>query len=184
MSISDVGGVLRRQPIRTICVLIAILSAAGIYWLDGKIEKAALDLDQKTAEGARLATNVSYAAQLPAQLAKLSNAGQRVKERLVHATELATNLQYFYRLEKDSGVELVELHQTTSSDGAKSKAKGSGVMFSISVKGDYPALITWLRRLESGTHYCRILSTSMGLVGIDRTGPVTLNITLELLGES
>ncbi len=163
MSISDVGGVLRRQPIRTICVLIAILSAAGIYWLDGKIEKAAQDLDQKTAEGARLATNVSYAAQLPAQLAKLSNAGQRVKERLVHATELATNLQYFYRLEKDSGVELVELHQTTSSDGAKS---------------------TWLRRLENGTHYCRILSTSMGLVGIDRTGPVTLNITLELLGES
>jgi len=179
----DPLGILKRQPLRVVCALLALVSGVGVYVVNGRIETSRAELDQKAAEGARLATNVSYAAQLPEQFASLSDVGKQVRARSVRAGELATNLQYFYRLETESGVELIDLRQTTSGNAGKAKNASAGVGFSVSVKGDYLTLLGWLRRVETGPHYARILSAAMGGVSPDRAGPLSLSVTLELLGE-
>jgi len=174
---------IKRNPVRVISGVVAVLCAASVYYLSDQIDIATQALAQKTAEGERLATNVKFSAQLPEQLEALTTANAAIQARAVQASQLANNLQYFYRLETESGVELVDLRQTTGAGRVNAKASSNGVGFAISVKGDYPTLLGWLRRLENGPHFCRVMTASMGLAGVDRAAPPVLAISVELFGQ-
>lgn len=176
---TDVTGLLKQNPLRVVCGVLALLSAVGVYFVNAKIADTISVVEQRAVEGGRLAENIKNATLLPEQLEAVVSANKKIQSRLVHAGQLATNLQYFYRLETESGVELVDLRQTTSGQTAKPNA---GVGFSISVKGDYAALLGCLRRLENGPHFCRVLSASIG-AATDRSAPLTLSLSLELFGQ-
>lgn len=179
-------GLIKRNPIRVIAVSLAVLSGVGIYLINDRIDTATTTLSQKVAEGDRLAANVKYAVQLPEQYDALAAANKAVQSRAVRASQLANNLQYFYRLETESGIELIDLRQTSAgTTAARPSLKGpaNGVAFSVAVKGDYPAVLGWLRRVETGPHYSRVVSATMSTAGIDRSDPLVLNVALELFGQ-
>jgi len=181
MSNAEFLALLKRHPVRIVAGALVILASAGVYFVGGNIETAEQTLQEKTQEGDRLAANAKFGAQLPEQLAAITAAGKAIQERAVQSSQLASNLQYFYRLETESGVELLDVRQTTGSGGAKSNTKAVG--FSLTVKADYPTLLGWLRRLEQGSHYCRVMSASLGLFEVDRKGPLVLNLSVELFGQ-
>jgi hypothetical protein len=64
----------------------------------------------------------------------------------------------------------------------KGKALFSSVTFSISAQGDLNQLLHFLHQLESGAHYCRINSATINISGAKRDSPLTLALSLELLG--
>jgi hypothetical protein len=181
MSNAEFLDVLKRHPLRIIAGALMVLSGVGVYFVGGYIETAEQTLQQKTQEGDRLAANVKFGGQLPEQLAAMTAAGNVIQGRAVQGGQLANNLQYFYRLETESGVELLDVRQTTAS--GSSRTGGKAVGFSLTVKANYPTLLGWLRRLEKGPHYCRITSASLGLAELDRSTPLILNLSLELLGQ-
>lgn len=173
---------IKRNPLRVGAGVVAVLSGVGAYLLSGYIETATQTLAQKVAEGDRLAANVKNAAQLNEQYEALATAGKKIQERAIHASQLANNLQYFYRLETESGIELLDLRQTSTGTVAR-KGPANGVAFSVAVKGDYKTLMGWLRRVENGPHYCRMVSVSIASGAPDRSGPMTLNLALDLYGQ-
>jgi hypothetical protein len=179
MSNEELSSLIKRNPLKVVCVLLALVSGAGIYVLNTQIADATALLQQKTTEGTRLAANLKNAAQLPEQFEELTSVSEKIQNRLIRASQLATNLQYFYRLETEAGVEL----NPRQTSGSQPVAQNTGVGFSVSVIGDYPTLISCLQRLENGPHYCRILSASFGATSADRAGPLALNLSLELLGK-
>lgn len=186
MSNSEISVFVKRHPLGTTCVVLALVFAVGSYLVNGRLADATALLEQKTSEGARLATNLKNGAQLADQVTALSAAVAKIESRLIQPTQLATNLQYFYRLENESGVELIDLRQTsTSAQPAKPAATKSttGVGFAISVKGEYDVLLGCLQRLENGFHISRLLSASLSTGSVDRSGPLTLSLSLELLGQ-
>ena len=64
---------------------------------------------------------------------------------------------------------------------AKGKGTFSPVGFTFVVQGDLGQLMQVLHILEGGTHYCRVLSASCSLSGVNRNVPLTLSLNLELL---
>lgn len=186
MTNAEFGDLIRRNPLRVIAGVVAIFSGVGVYLVADRIDLATEVLKQKASEGEKLANNIKYSAQLTEQYEAMVAASNEIYGRVIHASQLANNLQYFYRLETESGVELVDVRQTTAGViGARSNIKGptNGVGFSVSVKGNYATLLGWLRRIENGPHYCRIVSASIAPAGLDRTGPLTLSVALELFGQ-
>jgi hypothetical protein len=179
MSNEELRDAIKRHPLRLVCALVAMVSGVAIYLVNGNIEESQTALAQKSAEAERLAANVKDGAQLNEQLNTLMAAGAKIQGRTIKASQLANNLQYFYRLETESGVELLDVRQTSS--GTRNVSGGVG--FAVSVKGDYPTLLGYLRRLEGGPYYCRILSTSIAAPSPDRSGMLTLSLNLELLGQ-
>jgi hypothetical protein len=175
---------LKKNPIGVGCGLLAVLLIAGAYYRSSAVPELNELLDQKLTERARVAANVKNATGLTDQLARLTRAQKGIEDRLVHASELAKNLQYFYRLEAETGTKLLELHQNPSSlkVGAP-KTAFNGVSFTVTFQGDYLAILDVFRRLERGTHYSRVLSASLMTIGPDRTGPLKLSLGLELLGQ-
>jgi len=184
MTAADLSALIKAHPLKLACGLLALLLAPGIYILSGRIDDAETLFEQKSAEGARLASNVRNAALLPDQVSSLAASTKKIEERLIHASQLANNLQYFYQQEAESGIELIDIRQTSGT--VQKNRPGSsymGIGFAVTVKGTYPVLLNWLRRLENGKHYCRILSFSTGTSRVKREAPLDFNLSIELLGQ-
>lgn len=182
MKAIDVPPWVKKYPILLGCVVAGLLSAGGIYFVGAAVDEATAELDQKTAEGNRIVENLRNAAQLPEQAAALAAARKSIEERAVLPAELAKNLQYFYRLVSETGVELIDVQQNAPGKAVKGKVF-NGVPFTFSVRGDYLMVLQCLRRLEASPHFCRVSASSIDLVTPDRTGPVKAAFSLELLGK-
>ena len=59
----------------------------------------------------------------------------------------------------------------------------AGLVAFLPGQGDYAQLVDFLRRLENGPRYCRVMTVAMNGGGTTRNGPLKLNLTLELLGQ-
>src|SRR6266542_3064689 len=153
----------RGNPILVGCIVACAALGAGIYFRSDVIPERQQALEQMTSEGRRLALNVRNGARLSEQMAVLTGASAQMQRRMIRKDELATNLQYFYRLEAETGIKLVDLRQGTGVSGSSTAPKQSGfspVLFNISVQGDFPALLGFLRRLENGANYTRVVQAS------------------------
>lgn len=167
----------KRNPIPVGAAVLSIGLAVVIFLRSDAVADANATLDAKSTEARRYDLNLANATQLKEQYEAMTGAEKEIESRLIHASQLGINQQYFYRLESEYGVKLSDLRQ----DGhPQTKGTFTAVGFALTVQGDFPAVVGFVQGLEQGAHYCRVLSaTCTG----DRTGPVTLVLNLELLGE-
>jgi len=174
---------LKKNPISVGCALLSILLGIGIYIRGDAIPTAEAELTQKSAEAERLAQNLKYAAQLKEQLDAIQAAGRTIDSRIIRASQVGTNTQYFYQLENDTGVKLVDFRPQGSAAPPKgSKTAFFPVAFNVSVQGTLPQVLDFVRHLEGGARYARIVTASLSTVPANRSGPLTLSLVVELLG--
>lgn len=178
MTTPELVSLIKKNPIFVTCAILSVGLAVAIYLRSDAVAQANTQLDEKTTLEQRYSHNIANSAQLPEQLGAMSAATKGIDARMIGASDIGINQQYFYQLESDSGVKLTELRQ-----GRAGKPTGAyePIPFTVSLKGDFPSVMKFLRRLEDGTHYCRVITASC--TG-GRTGPVALTINLELLGRS
>ena len=183
MSSPKLASGVKRKPLVLVCVVISLVLAGAIYWRSGTIPEAERLLAEKSAEAEKLATNIRFSAQLKEQTDVVESAIKAIDGRIIRASQLGTNTQYFYTIVNETGIKLIDLRQTTPARVAP-PAKGSflPVSFSVSVQGDLNIILEFLRRLESGTRYCRVLTATCSGNAANREAPLTLALTLELLG--
>lgn len=175
----DIRASFKKHPVGFGCGLLCLLLAVAIYFRHSELPERESLLEERMAEGARLSQNLRHNAQLKEQYEALVAANAEIDSRAVRLSSLATNLEYFYRLESDTGIKLLDLRQLTPAAPARGAAatKHLRVPFAVSVQGDYPKVLNFLRRLENGPHFCRINSAT--LTG---AAEVTLTLSIELLG--
>ena len=102
---------------------------------------------------------------------------------IVRAGQVGANMQFFYQLESETGVKLKDLRPAAVAPPAKgAKSPFVPVGFSLSADGSYVQLLNLLRRIESGPRYARIVSASLSGSLSDRRSPLTLSLSVELLG--
>ena len=183
MSSQTLGSGWKKQPLVLVCVVAGVVLAGAIYWRSGTIPEAERLLAEKSAEAEKLATNIRFSAQLKEQTEAVESAIKAIDERIIRASQLGANTQYFYTIVNETGIKLIDLRQTTPSTVAKpAKSLFLPVVFSISVQGDLKIILEFLRQLENGTHYCRVLNATCSGNSANRAAPLTLALTLELLG--
>ncbi|HEY0946569.1 MAG TPA: hypothetical protein VGD81_14925 [Opitutaceae bacterium] len=193
----DLAAAFKKRPISLGSALAALVFGAATYYRSAAVPEMESLLEQRTTEGERLKNNIKYSALLDDQLAALMAANRDIQERSVRPVERAKNYQYFYKMEADTGVKLLDLRQMElpAAGGARpgTPPKGPkptyvGVPYSVAVQGTYPQVLNFLRRLESGLHFCRLLNASVSTARNQNETtdsgptPITLSLTLELLG--
>jgi hypothetical protein len=180
MTTPELMAFVRKNPLLVGCGVVSIGLALAIYFRSDLINEANATLEQKTSEAHRYSLNVNNANQLKEQLAELTAANQAINARMIHPTDIGINQQYFYKLESETGVKLAEINKSVRAVGAKGP-NFTPVMFHLSVQGNFRQIMSFLRALYSGDHFCRVLDASCGG---GRQGPVNLTMTIELLGQS
>jgi hypothetical protein len=95
------------------------------------------------------------------------------------------NSGFFYKLFTDTGVKQLDFRQMTSTTVTVPKGAKSDfvpVAFSVSVQGTMAQVMDFLRRLEGGEHYCRVLTANCSSNAANRGGLLTLALSLEIFG--
>jgi Tfp pilus assembly protein PilO len=176
----------KKNPIGFGCGALCLVLAAAMYYRSDLVSGAEAELEQKSTEAERLAVNLKNAVQLQEQLDAMIAADKQVEARLVSPGDLAKNQQYFFKLEADTGTK-IDCRQNTLPVDKEHKNIYLSVPYTMTVQGDYSQILTFLRRLESGAHYCRVLNATLtaGAAGVgDSTElPLTLTLNLEFLGQ-
>lgn len=171
----------KKHPVGVASLALCVALLGLLYYRSSAASELQVRLDDVTAVGERLKANISNSAQLNNQLKLVDEAVASISERTVRPDELAQNLQYFYKLENDTHVELIELRQLSPvyPPGQNNpRPMFISQPFSVGVAGSFSSVMKFLRSLENGEHFCRVNSASFRPAGADR---VTLSLAIELL---
>jgi hypothetical protein len=185
----DLAAFLKRYPIAIGCGLLGVVLFAGSYIRSDRMTELARQAKEGEDQGKRILDEIRSGANLPDQCETLLGHTKELESRLVRASERARNQQHFYRIESETGVKEISLQPGGARGlGAQrgSKTLFSSIGYTISVQGDYRQILDFLGRIESGQHFCRLISASVSQAGQRNSGGttamITLTLNLELLG--
>jgi hypothetical protein len=186
MNAANLTAIAKKHPVGTACLLITLGCGLALYLRGDIIAVSQAEYEARSSEAAKMINNVKAAPGMEEQLAEMEAFGKEVDGRLIKASQLAVNLQYFYKLEADNGVKLLDLRQNSVS---RTGAKGAftPVPFSLSAQGTYPQIMKFLGEIQNGRHFCRIVNATFTKAGngsesSSANGQVNLSLNLELLG--
>jgi len=184
MNFADILARIKKQPVGFACGAICLLCAGWLYFRSDEIDKRLAEHKILADKAEVIRSNVGFAKNLPEQVAELQVSTKDLEGRLVRAGQLAVNLQYFYKLEAENEVKLLDVRQNPLPKSAKGAYVG--IPYNVNVQGSYLQVMAFLQRLEKGRHFCRITSatftkTAMSSGESAPTG-MTLALSLELLG--
>jgi hypothetical protein len=180
MTSTDLVALLKKHPIGVGCGLISIVCGVLLYVRAGNIASTQAELEARSAEAAKMITNVRNAKGLPEQVAEIQSLSKEMEGRLMKAGQLAVNLQYFYKLETETEVKLVDVRQ--NSFPRNTKTLYAGVPFNVSVQGSFGHVTDFLNHLENGRHFCRINTANYSKIS-GAGNDIALSLNLELLGQ-
>lgn len=183
MTGADLVAFVKKSPVVVACGAVSVGMLFGLYFRSDKISEAETLLSQKTTDADRYGNNLKNAVRLKEDHGALVAANKVIEGRAVRPVQLLHNAQYFYELERESGVKLLDSRQTRPGSVAK-PAKGTyvPVAFSVRAEGTLPQVLDFLRRIESGAHYSRVMMANCSTDPEKRSSQVTLALTVELLG--
>ena len=104
-----------------------------------------------------------------------------IDARIVRASQYAKNLQYFYKLEAENEVKLLDVRQNPVPKNTKTLYVG--IPYNVNIQGPYKNVMAFLQRLEKGKHFCRINGASFTKFVGTGDGSMTLALSLDLLGQ-
>ena len=178
MTSAQLNTLVKKNPLPVACGVLSLILAGVIFWRSDAIPAATKELDEKSTLAYRYDVNLTNATQLKEQQEAISAAIKEIESRLIRPSQLGVNQAYFYKLESEYKVKLTDLRQNTAAPNKTAYVIPVG--FTATVQGDFPAVLNFFQALEHGSHFCRVMSASC--TG-GRTGPVTLVLNLELLGQ-
>jgi hypothetical protein len=173
---------LRKNAISVTCAVVSVLIGLTLYYRSDALPDAEKVLADKAQAGELLAANIEDSAQLREQHAALVASNNAITDRMIRVGQLAENLQYFYRLESETGTKLTDPRQNPWSPPKNAaKLNFTVVNFALTAQGDYSQVIDLLRKLEDGEHYCRINTCTLRPVAVTRGGPISMILSLDLM---
>lgn len=183
MTNQEALALIRKNPLTFGCGVLSFALAVGSYLRMEALPDAEAELTQKTAVAERLALNIKHSNQLKEQAETMTAATEAIDGRIIRASELGNNTQYFYKIESATGVKILDLRQTTANLAKPAKGSYAPVGFAVTVQGTFPQILGFLRQVEGGVHYSRVLTATCSTNASARTSPLTLALNLELLGQ-
>jgi hypothetical protein len=177
---------IKKHPLASVAILVSFGCAVALYLRADARPAVVSELEQRAAEGERIEENIRNSAQLAEQRAALQEASTAIDARLIRASNLADNLQLFYRIESETGAKITELKQTgvVPPPPKGPKPTYSPIGFTVGLRGSYPQVLDFLRRLETGAPFARIIAANLSNPpeSLDKSAFVSLTINVELLG--
>jgi len=194
MTGADLLALIKKQPVAFACGVLCVLCAVAFYFRMDAIDEARAAFEAKDKEAKAVSQNARHTTGLAEHVQEIQADAKQLESRLLRAGDLANNLQFFYRLENESGVKLIDVRQNAQ-PAAKQNAPKTlfiPVSFNLTLQGTYPQIWAFLRRIETGPHFARFdrLTVSKlegggrteggGAAGVDQMNAV---FTVELLGK-
>ena len=173
--------VARRHPLSALCAGICVVCGLLCWYIYTNMKWLDLEHKQVTQDTELAITSMISGPSVKQELAASREVTRRIEDNLVVEDNLAENLWYFYKIEQQTKVHILEMRPLNSlvSD---SKSLFRRIPFSIRASGTYEQTAAFFYAIETGPRLASITSVSYR-----RNEPgsqsVILDVNLELLGK-
>jgi len=173
--------VARRHPITVLCASVCVVCGLICWYIYGNMAWLELEHKQVSQQGELAVASLISGPSVRQELAASREVTRRIEDNLVVEDNLAENLWYFYKIEQQTKVHIVEM-RSLNSIISDSRSLYRRIPFSIRASGTYEQTAAFLYGIETGPRLAYITSVSFR-----RSEPgslsVLLDINLELLGK-
>lgn len=180
----------KKHPVGVGCGVVALIMLVLTFTRGGSVETLETQLIELQDQSSRLKNNLRYSVELDEQLATVRQAIEGIEAKAITPGALATNLQFFYRLEQELGFTMIDLRQGVVLE-SKEPTEYLVVPYTVAVEGTYLQVLQFLQRLEQGGRIVQFetanISLSRGTPGQrnDPTDPrLVISLEIALLGRS
>jgi len=190
MSVEEIMAKLKRYPVAVGCTVLAVVLIVALYLRGSRVSILEEEMKQIDQEWKAIGDNKSRAVDLKTHLEKLNVISEKIDERLMSANSKAINYQYFYKLEKSSGVRIGDLNQLNTigqraQTGAVELELFQPIVFKVTAEGKFKQVLTFLYGIQHGKYFTIIKDFSCnGIIGEDDEVQDLLNLslTVQVLG--
>lgn len=183
MTGEDIKALIKKKPLVSTCAVVSLACGLIFYFQADTVDETQAKLAEQSKASSQMISNVRNASGLAAQTETLQKATTQLTDRLVKASQLPANLQYFYRLETETGVKITDVRQNNR-DSRASSTQYVGIPFAVTFQGQYKQVMDFLQRVESGKHFAKFNTISFNKAAGSDTGNYLLSVSMsiELLG--
>lgn len=185
MTAADITASAKKHPIVVVCGLVSVVCIVLLYLGSDAVDERKSVADDRIKTDHAINANVTNSKDLPQQTEAMQKAVKDMESRLIKGSQLAINLQYFYRLESETGVKMADVHQgTIPALHSGSKSGYIAVPFSANIQGNFKQVLDFLQRVENGQRIARFTSVSFVKAQSENVGPdaFTISMGIEFLG--
>ena len=118
MNLSQAGKKIAEYPILFVCGLLTPLIVVLLVMRGPKVTYYEQELSSLEREVHNIQTNVERAAGMETDIERLEQGLEVVRQRLMQVENVAVNYEFFYDLERESGIVLSRFSQAPATDGA------------------------------------------------------------------
>ena len=184
MNVDAIVARLKRYPVAVGCAVLVVVLIGVLYLRGSRVTILEEERNQVEQEWKAIGENKLRAVDLNTHLEKLNVISEKIDERLMSAASKAINYQYFYKLEKDSGVRMGNLNQSDTSGQATLKGAINlelfqPITFRVTAEGTFKQILTFLYEIQHGKYFTIIKDfSSSGIKAEDEEEQDLLNLSL------
>lgn len=162
MNLSGIGKSMRQYPVLFVCGGVVLLLLVLLFMRGPKVNQYDAALAELDVKWRNIQTNLERSTQLEQEIEAIESGLERIRGRLMSVEDVAVNYEFFYGLERDSSVTLVQFSQDKASDGEalpigrKSLRHFSVIPFDLQMRGTLPQLLVFVESLERQDYIVRI----------------------------
>jgi hypothetical protein len=171
---------LRRYPAAMAGVVLALGFAIAAWFLNGRIDGLRSVLEERSREGEAMLSLLVGASIQRQELAFARETARRIEDNLIAENNLAENTWYFFKLEEQTGARVPELRQLNPPQADRSP-RYKRIPYTLRVAGSHEQVAAFLRSLETGPRLISV--TAFNLSRVDRSGDLSLELSVEALGK-
>ena len=178
---SQLGGLLRRNIFCTMCAILSLSLAAGLWVLQLDVHRLEIENRERSQDGAAMDSTLVTGPLIKTELARAQDIVQRIESNLAIEKNLPDNSWYFYKIDPDSKEILTNLRPLNAEPG-NDDSDYKLVPYSIQLTGRYEQVAGYLLQLETGPRLCLIKSFTFHRQG-QRSPVVMLNLEVKVLAK-
>ena len=164
-------------------------------YLIHKDKKSLLDseIDQVNNRISSMLKNIKNSKGLEKDIESIEGKIEQLNERMFQAQELATNYNYFFNLEDETGVKVSDLKQVGIAEEEVDPKKRrmpkpvvnsyEKIRFHLKASGNYTEVVNFLRKLEGGPSFYRLEKFRLAKPETGDAEELFLDIAFLMLGE-
>jgi len=191
MNVDAILTKIKRYPVAVTCIVLAVVLIGVLYMRRSHIPALEEEMNQMEGKWKAIGENKLHAVDLSTHLEKLNVISDNIEGRLMSADSKAINYQYFFKLEKSSGVRIEDLNQRnidnqSARSGAPKFELFQPIVFTVTAEGTFKQILTFLYEMQHGIYFTIIKDFSCSSIEAEEGKAVqdllSLSVTLQVLG--
>ena len=186
MTFSTLLSVVKKHTLLVVSGALLVVGGGFYFMRSGEVEYLSISYDDMMLERARILKNLKFGVDIDPDVAISKQQLADAENRMLDSRDLASNYNYFFQIEKATGVKLEDLKQLeyveVDSKGRRRRSRTNyeRIRFQMTITGRLPEVLNFVRGLEGGSAFYQI--EDLRVVKDKSEGMVSIGISLLMLG--